>query len=130
MAVSLGDNSNASQQIFKAFHDLRMMCNNGARDTEETFIGDETIEQGEDIKFWQQDDKEELSSRGRNIDDLCDTNSQDLFRFTGEFSKTQPAPNIIPSNGLGYEAIQSNILPSKLYALLNRILEQPPGEKW
>ncbi|CAI7613115.1 unnamed protein product [Penicillium pancosmium] len=130
MAVSLGDNPNASQQIFKAFHELRLFCNNGTHEVKETsFIEDETIEVNRNIKLWQQDNKAEYSSCGRKTHNLYATSGQNFFRFTKEFSDIQPALNVILSNELDREDIHSSILSSKLCALLKRIVEQPPGEK-
>jgi hypothetical protein len=131
MAVSLEDNANASQQIFKAFHELRLFCNNGTREAKErSCIESETIEANRNIKGWQQDDKAEHTSCGRKIHDLCGTNGQNFFRFTEESSDTRPASKIILRNGLDRETVHSTKLSSKLCALLKRIVEQPPGEKW
>jgi hypothetical protein len=131
MAVSLEDNAKASQQIFRAIHELRLFCNNGTRDAKErSYIKPETIEANRNNKIWQQDDKTEHAPCGRTLHDLYGTNGQNFFRFTEESSDTQLDSNIILSNGLDLEKIHSTIFSSKLCALLKRIVEQPPGEKW
>ncbi|KAJ6104356.1 helicase [Penicillium sp. IBT 18751x] len=130
MAVSLEDNANASQQIFKAIHELRLFCNNGTREAKErSYIEFDTIKEDRDIKVCPQDDKAEPTSYGRKIHELGGTNRHNFFRFTEESSEIASASKIIMSNELDCEAIHSTMLSSKLCALLKRSVEQPPGEK-
>lgn len=131
MAVSLQDNANASKQIFKAFSELRLFCNSGTRNEKErSCIESETIEANQDIKVCQQDNKTEHTSCGRNTRDPCSTNGQNFSRFTDESCDIQPTSKINSANGLDRETVPSTIFSSKLNALLKRILEQPPDEKW
>lgn len=131
MAVSLGDNANASKQIFKAFSELRLFCNSGTREAKErSCIESETIEANQDIEAWPHDNKSEHTSCGRNTHDPCSLNGHNFSRFTEEYCDIQPASGIIWENGLDRQPAHSTIFSSKLNALLKRILEQPLDEKW
>jgi hypothetical protein len=131
MAVSLRDNANASQQIFKAFHKLRLFCNIGTCEADETsYIERQTIEAPQNVKFWQQEDEVQHAPFRQEVSDLHDSNLQIFPQSAEESPNTQPASKIISSEHMDSEANHSTASSSKLCALLNRIIEQPPGEKW
>lgn len=129
MAVSLGDNANASQQIFKAFHELRLFCNNGTPEAKETScIEHERIKAHRDVKACQEEDKGAHTSGEQDFHDF--TNGQSSFQITSELPHAQLVPESISGDTTDSEAIHTTILSSKLSALSKRIVEQPPGEKW
>ncbi|KAJ5961988.1 helicase [Penicillium viridicatum] len=128
MAVSLGDNANASQQIFKAFHELRLFCNNGTPEAKEaSCIEHEKIEAHRDVKARQEEDKGAHTSGEQGFHDF--TNGQGSFQITPELSHAQLVPESISGDTMDSEAIHTTILSSKLSALSKRIVGQPPGEK-
>ncbi|KAJ5415722.1 helicase [Penicillium sp. CMV-2018d] len=128
MAVSLGDNANASQQIFKAFHELRLFCNNGTPEAKEiSCIEHERIKAHRDVKACQEEDKGAHTSGEQDFHDF--TNGQSSFQITSEPSHAQLVPESISGDTMHSEAIHTTILSSKLSALSKRIVGQPPGEK-
>lgn len=131
MDISLRNTSNASHQILNAIHELRLFCNNGSSEARERpCITNTPIETERNVKIWQKEDELERGPCRAETLDPCGTTGQIPFRFAKDSSNTTPAPTIVSSSDVNSEAIHRASLPSKLCALVKRIAEQPPGEKW
>jgi hypothetical protein len=132
MAVSLRDNANASQHIFKAFHDLRLFCNNGSTRVAKgkSCIERDRIEAPRNFQVWQHEDVQDHAPFREDIPNPHEKSCQIPYQFAKGSLNTESASRIISSDNVDIDAIHKTVVPSKLCALLKRILEQPPSEKW